>query len=69
MFTGIAVRHIIMLTDKAISRAVRGYMLTYGKLNIILVAKTHTIPLLTRDTDDAKRDRASTGSETDDDET
>ena len=58
VFAGNAVRHI--LTGKAISRAVRGHMLVDAALNTILVAKAHHIPLTTKETDEPKRDTAST---------
>ena len=58
-----------MLTGKAISRAVRGHMLVDAALNTILVAKTYHIPLPTKETDEPKRDTASTDPENDDVET
>ena len=58
VFAGNAVRHI--LTGKAISRAVRGHMLVDAALNTILVAKAYHIPLPTKETDEPKRDTAST---------
>ena len=58
MFAGNAVRHI--LTGKAISRAVRRHMLVDAALNTILVAKAYHIPLSTKETDEPKRDTAST---------
>ena len=67
MFAGNAVRH--MLTGKAISRAVRGHMLVDAALNTILVAKAYHIPLPTKETDEPKRDTASTNPENDDVET
>ena len=48
----------IMLTAKAISRAVRGHMLVDAALNTILVAKAYHIPLPTKETDEPKRDTA-----------
>ncbi len=62
-----AVRH--MLTGKAISRAVRGHMLVDAALYTILVAKAYHIPLPTKETDEPKRDTASTNPENDDVET
>ena len=59
----------IMLTGKAISRAVRGHMLVDAALNTILVAKAYRIPLPTKGTDEPKRDTASTDPENDDVET
>ena len=67
VFAGNAVRH--MLTGKAISRAVRGHMLVDAALNSILVAKAYPIPLPTKETDEPKRDTASTDPENDDVET
>ena len=61
VFTGNVVRH--MLTGKAISRAVRGHMLVDAALNTILVAKAYHIPLPTKETDEPKRDTASTDPE------
>ena len=61
VFTGNAVRHT--LTGKAISRAVRGHMLVDAALNTILVAKAYHIPLPTKETDEPKRDTASTDPE------
>ena len=58
VFAGNAVRHI--LTGKAISRAVRRHMLVDAALNTILVAKAYHIPLPTKETDEPKRDTAST---------
>ena len=40
----------IMLTGKAISRAVRGHMLIDAALNTNLVAKAYHIPLPTKET-------------------
>ena len=68
MFAGNAVRHI-MLTGKAISRAVRVHMLVDDALNTFLVAKAYHIPLPNKETDEPKRDTASTDPENDDDET
>ena len=59
----------IMLTGKAISRAVRGHMLVDAALNTILVAKAYHIPLPTKETDEPKQDTASTDPENDDVET
>ena len=59
----------IMLTGKAISRAVRGHMLVDAALNTILVAKAYHIPLPTKGTDKPKQDTASTDPENDDVET
>ena len=59
MFAGNAVRHI-MLTGKAISRAVRDHMLVDAALYTILVAKAYHIPLPTKETYELKRDTAST---------
>ena len=67
VFAGNAVRH--MLTGKAISRAVRGHMLVDAALSTILVAKAYHIPLPTNETDEPKRDTASTDPENDDVET
>ena len=67
VFAGNAVRHI--LTGKAISRAVRGHMLVDAALNTILVAKAYHIPLPTKETDEPKRDTASTDPEDEDVET
>ena len=67
VFAGNAVRH--MLTGKAISRAVRGHMLVDAALNTILVAKAYHIPLPTKETNEPKRDTASTDPENDDVET
>ena len=67
VFTGNAVRH--MLTGKAISRAVRGHMSVDAALNTILVWKAYHIPLPTKETDEPKRDTASTDPENDDVET
>ena len=61
VFTGNAVRH--MLTGKAIPRAVRGHILVDAALNTILVAKAYHIPLQTKETDEPKRDTASTDPE------
>ena len=58
-----------MLTGKAISRAVRGHMLVDAALNTIPVAKAYHIPLPTKETDEPKRDTASTDPENDDVET
>ena len=55
-----------MLTGKAIPRAVRGHMLVDAALNTILVAKAYHIPLQTKETDEPKRDTASTDPENDD---
>ena len=59
----------IMLTGKAISRAVRGHMLIDAALNTNLVAKAYHIPLPTKETYYPKRDPTSTDPENDDDET
>ena len=67
VFTGNAVR--LMLTDQAISRAVHGHMLVNAALNTNLVAKAYHIPLPTKETDEPKRDTASTDPENDDVET
>ena len=67
VFTGNAVRN--MLTGKAISRTVRGHMLVDAALNSILVAKAYHIPLPTKETDESKRDTASTDPENYDVET
>ena len=67
VFTGNAVRH--MLTGKAISRAVRGHMSVDAALNTILVAKAYHIPLPTKETNEPKRETASTDPENDDVET
>ena len=64
---GNAVRH--MLTGKAMSRAVRGHMLVDAALDTILVAKAYHIPLPTNETDEPKRDTASTDPGNDDVET
>ena len=53
-----AVRY--MLTDNAISLAVRHHMLIDAALNTILVAKAYHIPLPSKATDEPKRDTAST---------
>ena len=58
-----------MLTDKAISRAVRGHMSVDAALNTILLAKAYHIPLPTKETDEPKRDTASADPENDDVET
>ena len=58
-----------MLTGKAISGAVRGHMLVDAALNTILVAKAYHIPLPTKETDEPKRDTASTDTENDNVET
>ena len=63
-FTGNAVRH--MLTGKAISRAVRGHMLVDAALNTILVSMAYHIMLPAKETDEPKRDTASTDPENDD---
>ena len=67
VFAGNAVRH--MLTGKAICRVVCGHMLVDAALNTILVAKAYHIPLPTKETDEPKRDTASTNPENDDVET
>ena len=59
----------IMVTGNAISRAVRGHMLVDAALNTILVANAYHIPLPTKETDEPKRDTASTDPENDDVET
>ena len=58
-----------MLTGKDISGAVCGHMLVDAALNTILVAKAYHIPLPTKETDEPKRDTASTDPENDDVET
>ena len=67
VFAGNAARH--MLTGKAISRAVRGHMLVDAALDTILVAKAYHIPLPTKETNEPKRDTASTDPVNDDVET
>ena len=58
-----------MLTVKATSRAAHGHMLIDAALYTIPVAKAYHIPLPTKETDEPKRDTASTDPENDDDET
>ena len=58
-----------MLTGKAMSRAGRDHILIDAALNTIPVAKAYHIPLPTKETDEPKRDTASTDPENDDDET
>ena len=59
----------IMLTGNTISRAFCGHMLVDTALNTILIAKAYHIPLPTKETDEPKRDTASTDPENDDVET
>ena len=67
VFAGNAVRHI--LTGMAISGAGRGHMLVDAALKPILVAKAYHIPLPIKETEEPKRDTASTDPENDDVET
>ena len=67
VFAGNAVRH--MLIGNAISRAVRGHMFVDAALNTILVAKAYHIPFPTKETNEPKRDTASTDPENYDVET
>ena len=57
-----------MLTANAISIADRRHMLIDAALNTILVAKAYHIPLTTKETDEPRRDTASTDPETGDEE-
>ena len=57
-----------MMTGNAISIADRRHMLIDAALNTILVTKAYHIPLTTKETDEPKRDTASTDPETGDEE-
>ena len=61
-----AVRY--MLSGNDISIADRRHMLIDAALNTILVAKAYHIPLASKETDEPKRDTASTDPETGDEE-
>ena len=57
-----------MLTGNGTFIADRRHMLIDAALNTILVAKAYHIPLTTKETDEPKRDTASTDPETGDEE-